>query len=183
MRRTATVLAVVALLVGIAVPTALAGADHEDFFGVYFPAGMEDTGTVCPYTWVGPAFCVIDPGEQTVLPSGRIKIRDMVLYELAFAWNDDGVEPRKTGYDIVTAGANLDSSLSGPTWGTWKLYSFEKTLMFQGTFTGKFKNGIPAVHFVGEGVGIYDGQKMRGDVGRVPNPYNMFGEILVPGSV
>ena len=182
MRRTAMLLAAAALVAMVAAPAASAGAAHEDFFGLYFPAGMDGTGTDCPYTWVDPAFCVIDPGEQTVLPSGRIQIRDMVLYELAFAWNEDGVEPRKTGYDIVTAGANLDSSLSGPTWGTWELHSFDGTLMFTGTFTGKFENGIPAVHFVGEGIGIYEGEKMRGDIGRVPDPYNMFGEVLLPGS-
>ena len=88
----------------------------------------------------------------------------------------------KTGYDVVTANANLDRSLSGPTWGTWNLYSFAVTLMFTGTFTGKFLNGDPVVHFVGTGAGVYEGQKMRGDVGRVPNPHNMFGEIIEPGT-
>ena len=111
----------------------------------------------------------------------------MMIYELAFSYTvndmgDEVVEPRKTGYDIVVANANLDESFSGPTWGTWNLYSFGGALMFTGTFTGKFENGIPAVHFVGEGNGAYDGQKMRGDVGRVPDPYNMFGTIIEKGS-
>lgn len=103
----------------------------------------------------------------------------MTVYELAFAWNDQGVAPRKTGYDVVVANANLDSSLSGPTWGTCQLHSFDGALMF----TGKFEHGIPAVHFVGEGTGIYEGEKMRGDVGRFPDPYRLFDEVLVPGSV
>jgi hypothetical protein len=162
------------------------GAVHTDFEGLYFPAGMAGTGTTCPGFWMDPSFCILDPGSQTTLPSGRLKIRGMTLYELAFAYQSGSggqtVEPRKTGYDIVVANANLDSSLSGPTSGTWMLYSFDDTLMFTGTFTGKFKNGIPAVHFVGRGVGVYEGQHMRGDVGRVPNPYNMFGTIVEPGS-
>jgi hypothetical protein len=162
------------------------GAVHTDFEGLYFPAGMADTGTTCPETWMPPSFCILGPEPYSSiesLPSGRLKIRDMTLYELAFAWTSDGdVELRKTGYDIVVANANLDSSLSGPTWGTWKLHSFTGDLMFTGTFTGKFKIGIPAVHFVGRGVGEYEGQHMRGDVGRVPDPYNMFGTIVEPGS-
>jgi hypothetical protein len=162
------------------------GAVHTDFEGLYFPAGMAETGTECPGTWMPPSFCILDPEPYSsieFLPSGRLEIRDMTLYELALAWTSDGqVEPRKTGYDIVVANANLDSSLSGPTWGIWKLYSFGDDLMFTGTFTGKFKNGIPAVHFVGRGVGIYEGQHMRGDVGRVPDPYNMYGTIVEPGS-
>jgi hypothetical protein len=185
MRRTATLLAVAALMVGVAVPAASAKATHTEFHGLYFPAGMEGTGSECPdpYVWQPPAFCVIDPGRQIPLPSGRIRIRNMQVYELAFAWNDDGsVQPRKTGYDIVTANANMDATMSGPTWGTWELHAFDGTLMFTGTFTGKFKEGIPAVHFVGEGVGIYEGEKMRGDIGRVPDPFNMFGEVLAPGS-
>jgi hypothetical protein len=171
------------LFLGTAMPAAsgTAGAEHTDFWGVYFPAGMDGTGTECPYEWVDPAFCVVDPGSWTTLPSGRIKIRDMVVFELALAWNDDGVEPRKTGYDVVTANANLDDTLTGPTWGTWRLHSPDGVLMFTGRFTGSFANGIPAVHFVGEGVGGYEGQHMSGDIGRVPDPYNMFGRIVEPG--
>ncbi len=166
-----------------------ARADGEvmvtDFFGLYFPAGMQGTGSECPYTWQDPFFCVIDPGSWTELASGRVRLRDMTVYELAFSWRDGGeVEPRKTGYDIVVANANLDGSLSGPTWGTWKLYSFADELMFSGTFTGSFLNGIPAVHFVGKGTGSYAGQQMRGDVGRTldESGYNMYGRIFEPGT-
>lgn len=161
------------------------GALHTDFVGLYFPAGMLGTGTDCPGTWMDPSFCILDPdptSSMELLPSGRLKIRDMTLYELAFAWNEEGVEPRKTGYDIVVANASLDGTLSGPTWGTWSLYNFSDELMFTGTFTGKFANGVPAVHFVGRGTGAYEGQHMRGDVGRVADPYNMFGTIVEPGS-
>ncbi len=159
-------------------------AEHTEFYGVYFPAGMPDTGTVCPGIWMPPALCVIDPGSSS--PSGNgLAIRDMTLYELAFAYRDEGeVEPRKTGYDIVLANANLDASGSGPTWGTWKLYSFDSQLMFTGRFFGRFKNGIPAVFFIGRGTGEYDGQRMRGYVNREMNAdgYNMFGRIVEPRS-
>lgn len=155
-----------------------------DFFGLYFPAGMPGTGSECPYSWQDPFFCVMDPGSWTELPSGNIRIRDMTVYELAFSWRDGGeVEPRKTGYDVVVANANLDGSLSGPAWGTWNLYSFSGELMFKGTFTGRFLNGIPEVHFVGQGIGAYVGQQMRGDIGRTPDAagYNMYGRIFEPG--
>ena len=36
----------------------------------------------------------------TELPSGRRKIRDMVLLELARAWNEDGVDLRKTAASV-----------------------------------------------------------------------------------
>ncbi len=168
-------------------PTAAAasnGAVVTPFVGLYFPAGMAGTGSACPYTWQDPAFCVIDFGTWTELPGGRLRIRDMTAYELAFSWRGDGqVEPRKTGYDIVTVGADLDASLSGPMWGTWQLYSFEDQLMFTGTFTGSFVNGFPAVQFVGRGVGTYDGQQMRGRIERTLDQagHNMYGTILEPG--
>jgi len=173
------------LAASAAKPADAPGAVHTDFFGMYFPAGMEGTGTDCPGFWMDPAFCILDADPYssiTTTPSGRLKIRDMELYELALSWNAGGVEERKTGYDIVVANANLDATMSGPTWGTWYLHAFDGTLMFTGTFTGKFLNGIPAVHFVGKGTGDYAGQKMRGNVGRVANPYNMFGVIIEPGS-
>jgi hypothetical protein len=173
------------LLAAAAAPSVSARAAHDEFAGLYFPAGMPGTGTDCPYTWVDPAFCVIDPGTWTAPADGRLRIRDMRVFELALAWSADDptqVEPRKTGYDVVTANANLDATMSGPAWGTWMLYSFADELMFTGTFTGTFENGIPAVHFVGRGSGQYQGQHMWGDIGRVPNPYNMFGQILETGS-
>ena len=186
MRRVIVMTALALLVLAAAAPATAAGAEHDDFFGLYFPAGMPGTGTTCPGVWVDPFFCVLDPLDPTnltVLPSGHIQIRDMELYELALSWNDQGVEARKTGYDIVVANANLDGTLTGPTWGTWNLYSFENELMFSGTFTGMFEDGIPAVHFVGRGTGDYEGQHMYGDIGRVLNPYNMYGWILEPGSL
>jgi hypothetical protein len=162
----------------------LAGAVKTTFHGLYFPAGMAGTGSECPVTWEDPFFCIMDRGTWTQLPGSRVQIRDMTVYELAFSWRDDGaVEPRKTGYDVVVANANLDSSLTGPTWGTWNLYSFDDELMFTGTFTGAFENGIPAVHFVGQGTGAYEGQQMRGDIARSPDESgnNMYGWILEPG--
>ena len=36
----------------------------------------------------------------TELPSGRRNFRDMVLLELALAWNEDGVDLRKTAASV-----------------------------------------------------------------------------------
>jgi len=178
------------LVLGLVAPSAGAVAEHSRFHGLYFPAGMEGTDTECPYTWQEmPPMCVMAPGSQTVLPDGRLLIRDMEIYELALAWRGNGVvEPRKTGYDLVVADAVLDDTLSGPTWGTWNLWSFgadledpdDDFLMFGGIFFGRFKNGIPGVHYFGEGMGIYDGQHMGGIIRRAPNAagWNMFGHII-----
>jgi hypothetical protein len=185
MRRTVLALLLSALWAGLLVSSAAAAAVHTRFEGLYFPAGMPGTGTTCPYTWVDPSFCVIAPGTSTAVDGGGQQIRGMVLYELAFSWRVDNpsqVEPRKTGYDIVTASASLDATLTGPTWGTWKLYSFDSVLMFSGTFRGSFLDGIPAVRFVGLGTGQYKGQHMSGTIGRVPDPYNMFGQIIETGA-
>lgn len=186
--RLAILLLVPALVVGLAAPAVASGATTEhssriertDFQGQYFPEGMDGTGTTCRYSWMPPSFCIIDPGEQTTLPSGKTRIRGMTLFELAFAFGDDGQpEPRKTGYDIVTADAILDETLTGPAWGTWKLYSFADELMFKGIFVGRFKDGIPAVLFFGTGVGDYEGQRMRGSVAREldDDGFNMYGRI------
>jgi hypothetical protein len=188
--RLATLLLVPVLLVGLAAPSVASDTqqvrspryERTDFQGQYFPEGMDGTETTCRYTWMPPSFCIIDPGEQTTLPSGKTRIRGMTLFELAFAFDDDGQpEPRKTGYDIVTADAILDESLSGPTWGTWKLHRFEDdVLMFEGFFVGKFKDGIPAVMFVGSGAGEYERQSMRGHVTREldEHGFNMYGRIV-----
>ena len=52
--------------------------------------------------------------------------------------------------------------------------------MFGGIFFGRFKNGIPGVHYFGEGMGIYDGQHMGGIIRRAPNAagWNMIGHII-----
>jgi len=191
--RLAALLLLPALVFGLVAPSAATEvertrfhrAERTSFSGQYFPAGMPDTGTVCPYgNFVPPAFCIVDGGSSTELPNGRLRIRDMIVFELAFAYSEGLVEPRKTGYDIVVVNANLDSSFSGPMWGTWKLYSFGDVLMFTGGFVGRFKDGIPAVHFFGKGTGIYEGQRMRGSVAREMNAdgYNMFGRIVEPRS-
>jgi hypothetical protein len=174
------------LVLGLAAPGGAVEAEHTAFHGLYFPAGMAGTDTECPppYVWIEmPPMCAKVPFSQTVLPNGRVFISDLELYELAFAYGQGGaVEPRKTGYDLVVANAYLDSTYSGPTWGTWRLYSFSHVLMFKGIFTGRFKNGIPAVHYFGEGRGIYEGQIMFGRITRVPDPWNMFGHILDLGT-
>lgn len=183
------------LVLGLAAPSA--GSEggqgpHSRYHGLYFPAGMPGTDTDCPdpYKWQDmPPMCVIDPGTPTVLPDGRVQIREMEVYELALAYRANGVvEPRKTGYDVVVATAILDDTFSGPTWGTWDFYSFgadpanpaDDFVMFSGVYFGRFKNGIPGVHFFGLGEGIYEGQYMGGFIRRAPNTdgWNMFGQIL-----
>lgn len=162
--------------------TAQASAVHSEFHGLYFPAGMAGTGTTCPYTVNPLGMCVIDPGETTVLPSGRIQIRGMVLLELAVSWRPGGApEPRKTGYDIVVANAAVDETFSGPTWGTWTFHPATGDV-FVGVYTGKFENGVPAVRFVGHGTGSYDGQQMSGDIYRTVQSFggNMIGRFIEP---
>jgi len=191
--RLAALLLLPAMVFGLVAPSAATEvertnhhrAEHTSFSGVYFPAGMPGTGTECPGEWVDPAFCIVEKGSWTELPNGRLQIRDMTVYELAFAWREGQVEPRKTGYDLVVANANLDSSLTGPTWGTWKLHSFDDELLFTGRFVGRFKDGIPAVFFFGKGIEEYEGQRMRGYVNREMNAdgNNMFGRITEPRSL
>lgn len=166
----------------LGVSAAQAQAVQTDFYGLYFPAGMTGTGTTCPYTVNPLGMCVIDPGETAELPSGHLQIRDMVILELAVSWRADGsTEPRKTGYDIVIANASVDSTFSGPTWGTWTFHPATGDV-FTGIFHGKFENGIPAVRFVGEGTGVYDGQRMSGDIYRTVQSWggNMVGRFLEP---
>ena len=81
--RRITMLLLPVLFLSLAVPSAAAaakpadspGAVHTDFEGLYFPAGMEGTGTDCPGTWMGPALCILDPepySSMELLPSGRL---------------------------------------------------------------------------------------------------------------
>lgn len=87
-----------------------------------------------------------------------------------------------TGYDVVVANANLDSSLSGPTWGTWNLYSFDDELMFTGPSpagrrAGRVQNQVPrGVGFIGRSViGGVSGFGIEGDMAA----YSVTGDIDV----
>src|SRR4030042_2225064 len=124
--RVAMLFLLATLILGLLAPAAGAVAEHSRFHGLYFPAGMEGTDTDCPYTWQEmPPMCIMAAGSPAVLPGGRLLIRDIELYELALAWGGrGGVAPRKTGYGLVIADAILDDTFSGPTWGTWNLWSF-----------------------------------------------------------
>jgi hypothetical protein len=176
------------LLVGLLGAAAVADEQapkHPRFEGLYFPAGMEGTDTECPgVVDPGLGLCVLDRGEQTPTATGRLRIRGLEVLSIGLSYDTvtGEVEPRKTGLDYVTANASLDATLSGPTWGTWTFTDFDGNPMFEGRFAGRFLNGVPAVRFVGDGVGSYVGQLMIGDIDRDPDPYNMTGRIFDLGS-
>ena len=110
----------------------------------------------------GRGFCVIDPGYQDLLRSGRLRIRNMEILELAFAWNEDGAEPRKTGYDVVLANANLDGNGNGPTWGTWNLYSdsnYDRPDVQRYLHRQVRNSAFLPCTLSGQGTGIYDGSE------------------------
>jgi hypothetical protein len=178
-----------ALLVGL-FGAAVAAADgrasrHTSFEGLYFPAGMEGTDTECPGVIdPGLGLCVLEPGEQTPLANGKLRIRGLQGLSVGLSWDTvtGEEEPRKTGLDHVTANVSLDATLSGPMWGTWTFTDFDGNPMFEGRFAGRFINGVPQARFVGDGVGVYEGQLMIGDIGPEADPYNMTGRIFDLGS-
>jgi hypothetical protein len=85
------------------------------------------------------------------------------------------------------ANASVDASVSGPLWGTFTFYPVSGGGVFTGVFTGNFVNGWPAVHFIGHGSGVYDGQVMQGTISRDFQSWNgqtvnMIGRFLEPAS-
>jgi hypothetical protein len=185
-------LLVLVAALAVAASSAQAGAVQTEFGGLYFPAGLAGTGTACTGTWMpapGPGMCVLDSGQQRQLSGGRLQIRGLVLDERAVSWRADGSpEPRKTGQDIVVANASVDASFSGPVWGTFTFHPVVGDV-FTGTFTGNFVDGFPAVHFIGHGSGVYEGQVMQGTITRefqawdgIPGGVNMLGRFLEPGA-
>ena len=192
-RRSAAISALLSIfLLALTVPVASAGAVRTDFVGFVFPAGYLDAGASCPYTWVAqplPA-CIVDPGTTTMLSGNRALIRNEVFFDLAYGYHtlDEALanptqptEPRRTGYNIETFNANVDSTFSGSAWGSWEFYNFADELMFRGTFTATFTNGAASMRTNGIGVGDYAGQHVWLDV--LPGQYvNVAGTFMEPGS-
>jgi len=188
--RAVVLLLLTVLVLALAAPASSAEAPRSFFHGVFFPAGMEGTGTECPYTWSEmPPACVIDPGTQTVLGNGRVLLLDQETYWISLAYRRDGtVEPRKTGYAVIVGYGVLDATATGPTWGTWIHYSFgadpedpaDDVASFSGAFIGRFENGVPKVRIFGEGLGIYENELMFGRILRVADPWNMYGFVVDP---
>jgi hypothetical protein len=164
-------------------PTRQAGAAQVEFRGLFTPAGAPGTGTTCPYTVNAYGWCVIDNGQWTHLPNGRLRIRNMVTLERSVAWHADGSpEPRKTGFDTTVVNADVDQTFNGSTWGTCTFHP-DMGGAFDGSYSGEIKNAVPAVRFILRGSGIYEGQRMSGQIGVAIQPWggNMFGRILKSG--
>jgi hypothetical protein len=89
-------------------------------------------------------------------------------------------EPRRTGYTLEYFNANLDASLSGPVWGSWKFYSFGGELMFTGHFSGRLDEGKFTTR--GNGIGVGDFKTQHVWMAVVPGYVNMSGQFLDPGA-
>lgn len=186
--RAVVLLLLTVLVLALAAPASSAEAPRSFFHGAFFPAGMEGTGTECPYTWSDmPPACVIDPGTQTVLRNGRVLVIGMEAYWISFGYRSDGsVEPRKTGYVVTVNDTVLDETGKGPVWGTWTHYSFgadpedpaDDVASFSGAFIGSFVGGVAKVRIFGEGLGIYENELMFGRILRTGDPWNMFGFVV-----
>jgi hypothetical protein len=188
-----------ALLLALTVPIASAGATRTAFVGFVFPAGYPGTATSCEVFGgtfgelgglAGFSGCILDPGTSMALGGGRTLIRDAVIVDISYAWHSladiSGSlpnEPRRTGYNVESFNANLDATLSGPVWGSWKFYSFESELMFTGHVSGRLDQGQFTVRGTGSGVGAFEGQQVWVDVlPAAPGSPNMTGQFLDPDS-
>ena len=183
------------LLLGLTIPTASAGAARTEFAGFAFPVGWPGTQTLCsaPYefelyalggTTIVPR-CVIDEGTRTELGDGRIRIRDMQVYDALFVYPGDPatLDLTRSGYQKVWVNANLDASLTGPAWGTWELFDFLGNAMFAGTYTATYDQGVETARSVGKGMGTFTGEQVRSEVIVAgEGAYNCFGTFLDPGS-
>ena len=187
--RLCVVLAV--LLLAMAVPSASAGATRTDFVGFVFPAGYPGTGTSCAGDYVEAPLpsCTLDPGTTTTLGGGQTLIRNKIVMDISYAWHSfadmGGLpnEPRRTGYVVESFNANLDSSLSGPVWGSWEFYNFSQELMFTGHFSGRLDEGQFTTRGNGIGVGDFENQHVWQDVVPAPPGFpNMSGQFLDPGA-
>jgi hypothetical protein len=154
-------------------------------------AGYPGTGTSCPGDYVAAPLpsCTLDPGTTTTLGGGRTLIRNKLVMDISYAWHSVADiaryplapnEPRRTGYVLESFNANLDASLSGPVWGSWEFYSFDKKLMFTGHFSGRLDKGQFTTQGNGIGVDAFKSQHVWLDV--VPGYVNMSGQFLEPGS-
>jgi len=196
MRRRGVTFSVVlaALLLAMTVPAASAGATRTNFFGFVFPAGYLDGGASCvanhgTYVKAPLPMCILDEGKTTSRGGGRTLIRNKLVLDISYAWHSVADiasyplapnEPRRTGYNYEYFNANLDSSLSGPVWGSWEFYSFDGKLMFTGHFSGWLDEGQFTTQGNGIGVDAFMDQHVWLDV--VPGYVNMSGQFRGTGS-
>ena len=157
-----------------------------------FPAGYPGTGTSCARDYVSAPLptCILDPGTTTSLGGGQTLIRNKLVMDISYAWHSladisGGLpnEPRRTGYVLEYFNANLDSSLSGPVWGSWEFYSFGQEQMFTGHFSGRLDEGQFTTRGNGIGVDDFMTQHVWQDVVPAPPGFpNMSGQFLDPGA-
>jgi hypothetical protein len=106
-----------------------------------------------PFTCVETVLGLADPGEVKVLPNGSRHIRGALL--LADEWADD---PRLVGKNYIDYNANLNTDLSGPMWGTFRIETAgNEGSGWEGTYAGRREEFYNAV---ADGFGDYTGMKI-----------------------
>jgi hypothetical protein len=153
------ILAVMAITMLPAMPVS-AGATRTEFSGIETTVGIVDYGT------------------RTFLPSGRVRIRGLVLEN----W-DETDDPRTTGTNTVTANMNWDENFSGSFWGTFHLESaYYDDGYWDGTFTGYMPAGGCGAEItsLGHGGGDFEGLKIKLSLVGCGDSSTIVGEILDP---
>jgi hypothetical protein len=139
------------------------------------PAGATATRTEVTGTEITKD--ISDFGTWTYLPSGRIRVRGMVLEN----W-DDTNDSRTTGTNIVISNMNWDANHSGPFWGTFHLESDDLDGYWDGTFTGYMPadGSCAEITSVGFGGGDFEGLQYRLNLVGCGASSTIEGEILDP---
>lgn len=113
----------------------------------------ERTTVPCEETFIGQ----VDPGTWT-FPGGNVHIRGMVN-----TYEEVSPDPRNVGINTVTVNANWGPDYTGPMWGTFSNATYEGGL-WEGHWNGTMTAEGSSYQAVGNGYGLYAGQKVWVDV-------------------
>jgi hypothetical protein len=91
------------------------------------------------------------PGTTTVLPGGRVLVRDA-----GNVCQETSADPRLSGTNTTTFNANLGADGTGPMWGTFSLATAGGGL-WVGTWHGRLTSAGPVYRAVGRGEGAHAG--------------------------
>ncbi len=129
-----------AALLGTTRPTLAASVTEftgtESFTGIFVDLGR----AICP----GHS----PTGTWPPCPAGsRTHLRGLVRI-----WEDAFTDPRVCGTNVTTESWNVDATLTGPIWGTFRLVVSPEEV-WEGTWTGLWHATTGSAQFVGHGAG------------------------------
>ncbi len=125
------------------------------------------------YTGVQAVIAVPDFGSYEETRRGGLKIRGQVRV----TW-DECTDERATGHSTVTINADLNSTMVGRLWGTYRMESVVEGGYWEGSWTGRiYPDGTQAFSGSSRGRGEFEGMLAFFETSYPPDEYGLPGIV------